>query len=275
MTKKRDTTEFHGGRMERYCGLMDVDKLQNLRVAVVGVGAIGRKATLMLAEMGVRDFVLIDGDEVSEVNMGVQGYRPDQVGMLKVSAMCDDLDAIFGDDGGDPGGECYPLRLLADNDESPDQIDACLAIRDADVVMLCVDCMDARKLVVDVAMAESGADAPPLVIEARMNALSCEVRSIYDDESLAAWRAAWYPPSVAKRQVNDDPDNIDGGCTTKSTLFCATGAATFMVSLVCQWIREFDLIHRVDYLFDSWIMTTMSAASALEEAKAKEPVAAA
>jgi len=62
------------------------DKLIDLRVTVIGVGAIGRQVALQLAALGVSHLQLMDFDRVDETNLTTQGYRRRDLGLLKVEA---------------------------------------------------------------------------------------------------------------------------------------------------------------------------------------------
>jgi len=113
-------------RYARYKGMVDPSTLQALSVSIIGVGAVGHKVALLLAEMGVGAIRVIDPDTVEEKNLGVQGYRPDQVGMKKATATLHDVKALS------PGIDAnrHVTRALT--------LPAC------DVAFVCVDSMEAR-----------------------------------------------------------------------------------------------------------------------------------
>ena len=73
-------------RLSRQQGLVPSDRLVDLTVTVIGVGAIGRQVALQLAAIGVRSIQLIDFDSVDETNITTQGYLASDVGTLKVEA---------------------------------------------------------------------------------------------------------------------------------------------------------------------------------------------
>jgi molybdopterin/thiamine biosynthesis adenylyltransferase len=62
------------------------EKIRSLRVGIVGLGGLGSLITQQLAYLGVRDFILIDPDEIEEENLNrVVGAYPCDVGKAKVS----------------------------------------------------------------------------------------------------------------------------------------------------------------------------------------------
>ena len=65
------------------------ERLAEYRVAVVGVGAIGRQVALQLSAMGVARLQLIDPDTVEPPNLACQGYLQDDLGRPKVQATAD------------------------------------------------------------------------------------------------------------------------------------------------------------------------------------------
>jgi len=73
-------------RQQRYSELFPLERWNQERFGVVGVGAIGRQIALTLAAMGSTEIVLWDHDTVSAVNLGTQGWRLSDVGTPKVHA---------------------------------------------------------------------------------------------------------------------------------------------------------------------------------------------
>jgi molybdopterin-synthase adenylyltransferase len=73
-------------RFVRQQGLVPAERLAELRVTVIGVGAIGRQVALQLAAIGVRRLQLVDFDVVDSTNVTTQGYWSSDVGEPKVAA---------------------------------------------------------------------------------------------------------------------------------------------------------------------------------------------
>ena len=76
------------GRFERQKDV--VPKIDKMKWAVIGVGAVGRPIALTLAAMGAKRLLLIDPDTVELHNCAVQGYRVDQINRSKVGMTRED-----------------------------------------------------------------------------------------------------------------------------------------------------------------------------------------
>ncbi len=74
-------------RFDRQRSLVPADVLAETPVTIIGVGAIGRQLALQLAAMGVREFQLIDFDQVDWPNVAAQGFATADVGRAKVEAV--------------------------------------------------------------------------------------------------------------------------------------------------------------------------------------------
>ena len=73
-------------RFVRQQELVPKDRLGQLGVSVIGVGAIGRQVALQLAAAGVRRLKLVDFDMVKWTNVTTQGFLAADVGRPKVDA---------------------------------------------------------------------------------------------------------------------------------------------------------------------------------------------
>lgn len=73
-------------RFVRQASLVPRDRLIAETITVIGVGAVGRQVALQLASLGSCKLQLIDFDLVEPTNITTQGYRHDDVGKPKVSA---------------------------------------------------------------------------------------------------------------------------------------------------------------------------------------------
>ena len=80
--------------MSRYLRQQDlcpVQALQDLKVTMIGCGAVGSFTALALAKMGVGSMTLFDPDTVEEHNLPVQFFRDTDLGRSKVEALADQL----------------------------------------------------------------------------------------------------------------------------------------------------------------------------------------
>ena len=76
------------------CGSTAVKRLQQARVAVVGLGGLGSNIAIMLTRMGVGHLHLIDFDRVDVSNLHRQQYFVEQVGLYKTQALASTLRKI-------------------------------------------------------------------------------------------------------------------------------------------------------------------------------------
>ena len=73
-------------RYSRQTTLVPPDKMATAKAVVIGVGAVGRRLALLLADMGVSSLALVDHDEINVENLAPQAYRASQIGQNKAEA---------------------------------------------------------------------------------------------------------------------------------------------------------------------------------------------
>lgn len=72
----------------RIIPLVDFDKVQNAKVAIIGVGGVGGVAAIALARSGIKNFVLCDFDKVSASNINRQVVATHKtIGKYKVDVL--------------------------------------------------------------------------------------------------------------------------------------------------------------------------------------------
>lgn len=176
---------------------------------IAGVGAIGRQVTMQLAAIGCPKLLIYDFDAVDLSNVTTQGYRVRSVGRPKVRAMAEDLRYYLGDE----------VEVVAHNSEF-----TLAAVREvtSPVVFLCVDTMDARKRISE----SCEAFKIPLLVDGRM--ASEYVRTVTVDDGDYQ---RYYDSLVT------DADAVQGRCTTESTMFAASLAASLMVHEFTRFLR--------------------------------------
>jgi len=107
------------------------DPTPHITACVIGVGRLGSKTALALAEQGVRRFVLIDPENIERPNQQLMAYSRARIGTPKVNALAELLS---------PLDDVRPIhKSLWDLDERDWG-----QLADADVVFLCVDSALAR-----------------------------------------------------------------------------------------------------------------------------------
>jgi hypothetical protein len=191
--------------MLRYSSFVHHQTLLKSKVLIVGVGAVGLQIARTLAAMGVGSITLMDHDKVEAVNLGTQGWREDQLGLYKVQAATNDLEAI--------NPQCHISSVRAKFSEKNATIAGM-----HDVVFCCVDSMEARKVVF--------AHANPVFIDARMSAFT--ICSLMVDRA---------KPGTAEdyaKTLFSDKDAHQAPCTARGTYYTALIAAGMSVNLWFQ-----------------------------------------
>lgn len=194
--------------------LIPPEKLQNIRVTVVGVGAGGRQVSLQLAAIGVPKIQLIDFDHVSVENLATQGYYEADLGRPKVDATRDVCVAINS-----------AIEIITINRK----------FRSLDftggVLFCCVDNIETRSSIFN-----SIKGRVDLWIDGRMAAEYCRIFTAWDDTSRQHYLTTLFPSSEA----------YNGACTSKTTIYCANVSAGLRVAQFAKWLRGCDLDKEID-----------------------------
>lgn len=123
-------------RQEAAFGKPFNQKLQSLRVVVVGAGGTGSSAATLLARAGVGELVIVDGDALEETNLNrVRGHRAADVGENKAKVLAEFIQSI---------GLKVSVSWIGEYlDESPA---ACDTLSSADIVFGCTDDVAGRDI---------------------------------------------------------------------------------------------------------------------------------
>jgi molybdopterin synthase catalytic subunit len=112
-------------------------KLAKSRVAIIGCGGLGSIASQYLAMAGLGFIRLIDSDSVEISNLNRQFFSVKDLGKPKVSCLKERLEQL----NPETKIEAYEVRLKTENAEQ--------LIRDCDVVLDCLDNLEARLILSD------------------------------------------------------------------------------------------------------------------------------
>lgn len=192
-------------RFVRQRELVPAERLKELSVSVIGVGAIGRQVALQLAAIGVRRLTLVDFDRVDLSNITTQGYFTDDLGQLKVTATARAVALL------DPWIE---VTTIDDRYRSRHQ--------GAEALFICVDSIEARA-----AIWRSAGRHTQFWADGRMLGEVLRVLSIADEVG-----RDYYPTSLFAAS-----EAVAGRCTARSTIYCANIAAGLMVLQFARWLR--------------------------------------
>ncbi len=117
-------------RQARALGSRFNDSVNRLRIGVIGCGATGSAAAVLLARLGVGKLVLFDADHVDVTNLHRlhgAGQSDADAGRNKADVLCDTIAALG------LGCNVRSLQSFVEQDETRD------AIRSCDVILSCTD----------------------------------------------------------------------------------------------------------------------------------------
>ncbi len=193
-------------RLSRQQGLVPSDRLVDLTVTVIGVGAIGRQVALQLAAIGVRSIQLIDFDSVDETNITTQGYLASDVGTLKVEATSDAVRQIDAD-----------IQIETINDRFRPRHST------GEAIFCCVDSISART-----AIWRSAGASCQFWADGRMLGETIRILCVANDTG-----RTHYPTTLFRQEQAQQ-----GQCTARSTIYTASIAAGLMLHQFTRWIRN-------------------------------------
>ncbi len=201
--------EGAGDRFTRQRSLVPLDRLQQLHVTVIGVGAIGRQVALQLAAIGCRRVTLVDFDVVDHTNRTTQGYAAADVGTEKVGAARSQMLAI------DPDVDVHLIQDRYRPKYAP-----------GDVVFCCVDSISART-----AIWRAVRDRCQFWGDGRMMGETIRVLVAADAVTRERYTGTLFRQADAQQ----------GNCTSRSTIYAAGIAAGLMVHQLTRWLRNLPL----------------------------------
>ncbi len=193
-------------RFERQSDMVPSERLIDLTVTVIGVGAIGRQVAMQLAAIGVRRLQLIDFDQVEATNITTQGYRIADLGMNKVEATRQAIEAI---------DTTIEIDAIADRFRP--------RLKTGQAVFVCVDSIAART-----AIWRSLGERIEFWTDGRMLGEVIRVLAVDNPVAAAHYRSSLFDPSEAQQ----------GACTSRSTIYAASIAAALMVHQFTRWLRD-------------------------------------
>jgi len=192
-------------RFVRQAELVPQEKLQALKVTIIGVGAIGRPLGLQLAAIGVRKLQLIDHDTVELHNVTTQGYSISEVGQHKVDSLAQSIHSFDS-----------TIEVVVIHDVYRKHVFL------GEVVFCCVDSISTRSVIW-----KSLASRVHFWADGRMLGETIRILAACDEAS-----RKHYPTTLFEQG-----DAQVGRCTARSTLYAASIAAGLMVHQFCRWLR--------------------------------------
>lgn len=196
-------------RFTRQEDLVPVEKLQDLSITVIGVGAIGRQVALQLAAMGARHLQLVDFDKVEATNVTTQGYWAEDLGKLKVESTREATARI------DP---TIQVDIIADRYRP--------SINTGRGIFCCVDSISARS-----AIWRSAGTRCEFWGDGRMLGEVIRVLTVSGSVGREHYPTTLFAQAEAQA----------GRCTAQSTIYTANIAAGLMIHQFTRWLRGMPL----------------------------------
>lgn len=199
------TSAISNDRFARQQELVPAERLAELPVTLIGVGAIGRQVALQLAAIGARRLQLVDFDVVDLSNVTTQGYLAADVGRSKVAATAEAVNRLDPMIVVDPCEDRYRPKLTV-----------------GEVVFCCVDSIEARG-----AIWRSVKNRVSFFADGRMLAETIRVLAVADHAGREHYPTTLFAAGEAQA----------GRCTARSTIYAANIAAGLMVHQFVRWLR--------------------------------------
>ena len=192
-------------RYTRQRDIVPADRLTDLTVTVVGVGAVGRQVALQLAAIGVHQMQMVDFDHVEVENLAPQGFLESDLGRLKVEATADLARQINSD---------LDVQVV------PERFRRSLDVGDA--LVNCVDSIETRRHIW-----QAVRDCVRFYADTRMSAEVVRVLVAADVAGREHYPGTLFAAGEAHA----------GACTAKSTIYTANIAAGLAVGQFTKWLR--------------------------------------
>ena len=193
-------------RFERQASLVPRERLAELKVTVIGVGAIGRQVVIQLASLGVSFLRLVDFDKVEPTNVTTQGYLHEDVGRPKVHAAA---------------GAAWQIDPMIHIETIADRYRPQIELGDA--LFCCVDSIEARG-----AIWRTAGTRVQFWCDGRMLGEVMRILTVGDDVG-----RAHYPTTLFDRS-----EAAVGSCTSRGAIYTASIAAGLMVHQFSRWLRK-------------------------------------
>ena len=193
-------------RFVRQESLVPSERLQDLMVTVIGVGAIGRQVALQLAAIGVRRLQLIDFDQVEWTNITTQGYLQTDLGKFKTTATRETAERLASE---------IVITELQDRFRPRHETGS--------IIFCCVDSISVREAIWRAVSARC-----EFFVDGRMLGEVIRVLAVTPSAMRGYYESTLFDQSEAQT----------GACTAQSTIYTANITAGLMLHQFCRFLRR-------------------------------------
>jgi len=197
-----------------------------MKATIIGLGSIGSFTTLALAKMGIKSFLLYDGDKVEPHNILNQVYSREDIGFQKSIALIDILRGI--------------------NPELEIEANSYYLFGmplEGDIIVCCPDKIEVRKAV----YGKFAISNSKLLIDARLNLGTLHVYSLNKDDPFYSLHVREY---VRKLQIK----NINEPCSKREMIFMPLMAVSLISNIVYRFINHLRIPFHFIYTFQPSIL---------------------
>lgn len=200
-------------------------RLSEIKVTVIGVGAIGRQVSIQLASIGAPRIQLIDFDRVDLTNVTTQGYCAADLNQSKVQATASTVQRI---------DQSIIVESIDDRFRAKHET--------GEAVFCCVDSISARN-----AIWRTIRRRCRFWVDGRMLGEVLRVLAVDSVSAADRYTATLFPTSEAQQ----------GRCTSRSTIYSASIAAGLMVHQFSRWLRgiPIDFETSINLLAGEWVIS--------------------
>jgi len=192
--------------------IIDMEKLQEKDITIIGCGAVGSFSALVLAKMGINKFTLWDGDTVEEHNLSNQFFERNSLELNKVNATEVNIRCF----GSETNLNIYVMPFMFKN--SP--------LR-SEIILASVDTIEARANILKRALKSRKAK---LLIDTRMQGedftvLTVNLQNQEETES--------YYQNYIK-----DVETVEGQCSAKSIIFNVLMISSLVADIIKKYVND-------------------------------------
>lgn len=209
----------------RFKDMIWANKVQDLKVLVIGLGGIGSWLSLYLTRLGCNVYVN-DGDTVNRINFSGQLYDKKMIGVYKTNGIVQLINNLTF------GGNIHSFSLQFITENSLNDIDAVKF----DIIISCVDNMETRKLLYSYFENNyKRGDFKTVFIDGRLLADQFSIYTVYNKETLIKYHDTLF----------NDNDIPEESCTAKQTSHIAAMIGSYITQIITNYASNVEFEHDV------------------------------